>query len=272
MSSTGTNDFNKPGITGTDDKPLGSTGSGSRGDDIKDSDWNWSDVGDLSFIPITTVTQMVKTKVPQDLCNKLRDFGKDKIVKIKDNLYDAKRTDWQLHTHEGGRDLFLPLVEIIGRSMTMRLSYPGHNLDMTPLEITLMDSWVAWYHEKSQTVPHIHFKMDHAYSYALYISTGENETSSITFMQPQDGLDKKMVTVRNGDLLIFPAHLYHYTFDMANGRIVASGNFACLPAGPEPTGDPKTGKMVENEHTKQVKKRRVSVKSPVTYENPNDNS
>ena len=93
--------------------------------------------------------------------------------------------------------------------------------------IALYNAWVGFYKGNSFVHPHCHEEPPNFYSIAAYLSTGSDDTS-LSFMtdeSPSHGVNRPKVICKQGDLIIFPSSLYHYTNDTSDERVVLSGNY-----------------------------------------------
>ena len=190
----------------------------------------------FSYIPVMKTDFILKTSLDKELCDKLISITKDKVVDdIPDNLKNVKRTPWQLHTDEDVAPYINKVVEKVNHCVRTRLNYPHPNQDnpsyfenkMFYYSFATFNAWVAFYEDSSFVEPHCHTEYPSFYSSSAYLSTGDKETTSLSFLSdesPSFNENKLEVTVKEGDMLIFPSNMIHWTDDAYKGRVILSCN------------------------------------------------
>ena len=148
----------------------------------------------FSYIPVMKTDFILKTSIDKKLCQDIIEVTKDKLGEdISDNLADVNRTIWELHTDE---------------------------------DAATFNAWVAHYKNESFVEPHCHTPYPGFYSCSLYLSTGGKDTS-LSFLSdeaPSFNQNKLKIPCKEGDMLIFPSDLVHYTNDTFDERIILSAN------------------------------------------------
>ena len=115
-----------------------------------------------------------------------------------------------------------------------RLNYPHPNQNqpsffdnrMFYYSFATFNAWVAHYKNESFVEPHCHTPYPGFYSCSLYLSTGGKDTS-LSFLSdeaPSFNQNKIKIPCKEGDMLIFPSDLVHYTNDTFDERIILSAN------------------------------------------------
>lgn len=175
-------------------------------------------------MPVSVEIKVIKATISKDICQSILDFAESyREQHVVDNLYKVDRTDWQLHEKEGFSELLKPVIDTIA-GCSKDIVYPTYIDSRPPLHTCRMnfyDTWVAWFNGESATLPHIHKPIFNHFGYSLYLRL-PNGKSSLGFSQCDD---RKLVDVYEGDMLIFPGYLPHWSFDMSDGRALLAGNF-----------------------------------------------
>ena len=189
----------------------------------------------FSYIPIMKNDFILKTSIDKKTCEELIEASKDKLDKdIEDNLSNVSRTIWELHTDDSCAPTINKIMDHANFCIRTRLNYPHPNQNqptffdncMFHYVFATFNSWVAHYKDESFVEPHRHIEYPNYYSCALYLSTGGEETS-LSFLSdeaPSFNQNKLKIPCKEGDMLIFPSNLVHYTNDTFDKRIVMSAN------------------------------------------------
>jgi hypothetical protein len=181
----------------------------------------------VSIIPYPDTITLAKTFLKENHRKDILDFitKEYKLSVIADNLVSTERTDWHVHKDAKFKpyyDIFLNYLYECMFSINSypKVSYGGSDNDVN---IESIDCWFARCKKGGYTDPHDHGIGIALYSYACYLELPSG-TSSITFAN--NGFEfKKRIMVREGDLLVFPSHLKHWSFDTEENRSLLSGNF-----------------------------------------------
>lgn len=184
------------------------------------------DVYSYSLIPLQMTQNVIKFAIDEELCDALHEAAEKWIdPSIDCNLQNTRRTIWNLHT----REKFIPVFELFVKRLievvTQNLQKEENSLTY---KINFVDCWVAWYSSDSFVQPHSHSGADScnllgAKSVSAYLSVPNGQTS-LTFFNDR-GSRNQEVTVKKGEVLLFPSDLVHYTNDCSEGRIILSANF-----------------------------------------------
>ena len=189
----------------------------------------------FSYIPIMKNEFILKTSIDKKTCEELIEATKDKLDEdIQDNLSNVRRTIWELHTDEDTSSVVSKIMDHVNFCIRTRLNYPHPNQNQPPFfdnkmffySFATFNAWVAHYKNESFVEPHCHIEYHNYYSCALYLSTGGDETS-LSFLSdeaPSFNQNKMKIPCKEGDMLIFPSNLIHYTNDTFDKRIVMSAN------------------------------------------------
>lgn len=180
----------------------------------------------LSALPQYTVNTQTKIYggfLGQRFCDQVIEAF-DRLDKIdntglsQDNLFDTERTSWTAHHDDEVKNVCSQMFETF---LTFgRLSCRNNE----QMEIDLFESWIAKSNKDAFVEPHHHYQNLHgcSWSFVFYacIPSGQSE---LVFLGNE--YEKKSILVRQGDFLIFPSDLPHYSEDTCEGRIILSGNF-----------------------------------------------
>lgn len=136
----------------------------------------------------------------------------------RDNLLNTERTDWNSHTD----DVVNLVASEIVKGFGVMASYSRSEFGEIKFELT--ESWIAESQKDALVEPHDHGDNFYGinWSFVFYARLPEEKTS-LVFFDPTHG--KTSVSLSEGDFLIFPSDLFHYTDDICEGRLIYSGNF-----------------------------------------------
>lgn len=163
--------------------------------------------------------------VPKSLCTQIvsafQDLEKfDMSTHVNNNLIKTLRTDWHCHNE--------PLMASVVQGLITELATCFQSIDCPDdmqIKISFLDSWIAESQEGAEIEPHKHTEVSNIWSFCLYARVPE-EGTSLSFCNSR--MEKKRVPVREGDLLVFPSNLAHYSFDTHFGRMVYAGNISVV--------------------------------------------
>ena len=190
----------------------------------------------VQYVPVLKTDFVMKTTLDKELCDDLIELAEQKLEGgIVDNLEGVRRTGWHLQKDKDVAPYLQSVTSKVEHCISTRLNYPHFNKRQPDsmrrngmqFVIAMYNAWIGFYDKNSFVHPHCHEQPPNFYSIAAYLSTGEGDTS-LNFMtdeSPSHGIDRPRVVCKQGDLVIFPANLYHYTNDVSDGRIVLSGNY-----------------------------------------------
>jgi len=190
----------------------------------------------VQYVPVLKTDFIMKTTLDKELCNTLIELaGKKLETNIVDNLEDVRRTGWHLQRDKDVAPYLQKVTAKVEHCISTRLNYPHFNkrkpaamsANGMQFVIAMYNAWISFYKDNSFVHPHCHAEAPNFYSIAAYLSTGDSDTS-LNFMtdeSPSHGINRPRVVCKQGDLVIFPSNLYHYTNDTSDERIVLSGNY-----------------------------------------------
>jgi hypothetical protein len=87
----------------------------------------------------------------------------------------------------------------------------------------MYNSWFAKCRKNSFVSPHHHGYGHGAFSFVCYLKI-PSINSSIYFAN-SDFSWSKNISLREGDIIVFPSHMKHWSNDTEEGRCIFSGNF-----------------------------------------------
>ena len=163
----------------------------------------------VQYVPVLKTDFIMKTTLDKELCNTLIELAGQK-----------RRTGWHLQKDKDAWPYLQRVSAKVEHCISTRLNYPHFNKrkpasmkrNGMQFVVAMYNAWISFYDNNSFVHPHCHEEAPNFYSIAAYLSTGDSDTS-LSFVCKQ------------GDLVIFPSNLYHYTNDTSDGRIVLSGNY-----------------------------------------------
>ena len=190
----------------------------------------------VQYIPVLKTNFIMKSTLDKELCNTLIELAGQKLeTGIVDNLEGVRRTGWHLQKDKDIGPHLQRVSAKVEHCISTRLNYPHFNKrkpasmkrNGMQFVVAMYNAWISFYDNNSFVHPHCHEEAPNFYSIAAYLSTGDSDTS-LSFMtdeSPSHGINRPRVVCKQGDLVIFPSNLYHYTNDTSDGRIVLSGNY-----------------------------------------------
>jgi hypothetical protein len=134
----------------------------------------------------------------------------------QDNLHKTARTDWDAHRDPDVQEVLQAIMRLLCHSMTQSIDTDYQ------LHMDCLCSWITLSKEGAVVEPHYHNPFELGWSFAFYAKIPSGSTT-LTFF---DGLAhiKSRAVCNEGDVLMFPSSLYHYTTDTEVDRVVYSGN------------------------------------------------
>ena len=190
----------------------------------------------VQYVPVLKTDFIMKSTLSKELCNTLIELAEQKLeTDIVDNLEGVRRTGWDLQKDKDVAPYLQSVTSKVEHCISTRLNYPHFNKSRPDsmrrngmqFVIAMYNAWISFYKSNSFVHPHCHEQPPNFYSIAAYLSTGDSDTS-LNFMtdeSPSYGINRPRVVCKQGDLVIFPSSLYHYTNDTSDERIVLSGNY-----------------------------------------------
>ena len=190
----------------------------------------------VQYVPVLKTDFIMKSTLSKELCNTLIELAEQKLeTDIVDNLESVRRTGWDLQKDKDVAPYLQSVTSKVEHCISTRLNYPHFNKSRPDsmrrngmqFVIAMYNAWIGFYKNNSFVHPHCHEQPPNFYSIAAYLSTGDSDTS-LNFMtdeSPSYGINRPRVVCKQGDLVIFPSSLYHYTNDTSDERIVLSGNY-----------------------------------------------
>ena len=190
----------------------------------------------VQYVPVLKTDFIMKSTLSKELCNALIELAEQKLeTDIVDNLEGVRRTGWDLQKDKDVAPYLQSVTAKVEHCISTRLNNPHFNKSRPDsmrrngmqFVIAMYNAWIGFYKNNSFVHPHCHEQPPNFYSIAAYLSTGDSDTS-LNFMtdeSPSYGINRPRVVCKQGDLVIFPSSLYHYTNDTSDERIVLSGNY-----------------------------------------------
>ena len=190
----------------------------------------------VQYVPVLKTDFIMKSTLSKELCNVLIELAEQKLeTDIVDNLEGVRRTGWDLQKDKDVAPYLQSVTSKVEHCISTRLNYPHFNKSRPDsmrrngmqFVIAMYNAWIGFYKNNSFVHPQCHEQPPNFSSHAAYLSTGDSDTS-LTFMtdeSPSYGINRPRVVCKQGDLVIFPSSLYHYTNDTSDERIVLSGNY-----------------------------------------------
>ena len=190
----------------------------------------------VQYVPVLKTDFIMKSTLSKELCNTLIELAEQKLeTDIVDNLEGVRRTGWDLQKDKDVAPYLQSVTSKVEHCISTRLNYPHFNKSRPDsmrrngmqFVIAMYNAWIGFYKNNSFVHPRCHEQPPNFYSIAAYLSTGDSDTS-LNFMtdeSPSYGINRPRVVCKQGDLVIFPSSLYHYTNDTSDERIVLSGNY-----------------------------------------------
>ena len=190
----------------------------------------------VQYVPVLKTDFIMKSTLSKELCNALIELAEQKLeTDIVDNLEGVRRTGWDLQKDKDVAPYLQSVTSKVEHCISTRLNYPHFNKSRPDsmrrngmqFVIAMYNAWIGFYKNNSFVHPHCHEQPPNFYSIAAYLSTGDSDTSLnlMTDESPSYGINRPRVVCKQGDLVIFPSSLYHYTNDTSDERIVLSGNY-----------------------------------------------
>ena len=186
------------------------------------------------FYPVRTTTNILRSSIDSKHCTKMIEWSGQHIDNsVVSNLIFEKRTNWDIHTKPGFEEVYWPMIQKIYSMLETYInteaiyahgcdSYgvpPNIDINMLPIDV-----WTAWFGDDGATLPHTHASLMNHFSTVLYLQLPKGKTSLEFFSHPSS---KTVIRdLKEGDLLLFPSNISHYTFDVERGRILTSANWA----------------------------------------------
>lgn len=170
---------------------------------------------------IATISKIYHSSLDKRYCEKILnglerlDQGWNEGEQL-DNLHKTARTDWYAHADPEVQEVLQSVMRLLCHSISQS-EENSHQFYMDCL-----CSWITLSKEGAIVEPHYHSPLEVGWSFAFYARIPSGSTT-LTFF---DGLAhlKKRVVCKEGDILMFPSFLYHYTTDTEVDRVVYSGN------------------------------------------------
>jgi hypothetical protein len=187
----------------------------------------------VSNILFKEKTLIVKTFLLEEERVKILNFiekdQENKLLNINDNLFLTERTEWFYHENENFKPFFYDIVynQILSAVENIIFQYTdkskGNNGLIIDYGIDVYNCWFSKFKKGGYTMPHVHFESYGNFAFSCYLKL-PSLRSSLTFCN-SDNTDIQNIEVREGDILIFPGHLQHWSFDVEEDRSLLSGNF-----------------------------------------------
>lgn len=173
-----------------------------------------------------TSTKIQRTRFPKRLRDEALETLLPTIVPgvnpFDRNIKGVERSPWHIHRGREDTELFNTLADHV------KLYCEGsYNLDDRDyLRLTWDDCWIMrGLSEDGFVEPHAHTKHWGGLSFSLYLDLPKGYTT-LSFMSVDDIGDawNRDIIIEEGDMIVFPGNLIHYSKDVSPGRVVMSGN------------------------------------------------
>jgi len=183
------------------------------------------------YLPFKENVLVVKTFLDEknrlEILNAIEEDGSYNYENYSNNLIETKRTDWFYHENEKFKPFYDNVIKKVLFDGMENFAIPNpcyrDALDDVTYSIETTNCWFAKSTEKSHVYPHIHGNSYGFFSYSCYLKLPSSRTS-LTFSS-KSLLLRETIEVKEGDILIFPSDLIHWTNDIENERSILSGNF-----------------------------------------------
>jgi hypothetical protein len=145
---------------------------------------------------------------------------------ISDNLLNTDRTNWDYHKNKNFKKIYDGMIYgILHDAMELFVLRDLHSYDALSYikyGIFTTDCWFAKSNNNSIVQPHVHGSLFGLFSFSCYLKLPSSRTSlSFSNKHNNVGVD---VEIKEGDILIFPSHITHWTTDVEEGRSILAGN------------------------------------------------
>lgn len=174
------------------------------------------------------VRSFIDDKDRIDILNFIEKSEKDKLFLLNDNLINTERTDWKYHQNRDFRPYYNILLKELFECVIQYDTLYGGGLKIRKdydieRSIFMMDSWFAKSRKNAFVEPHNHGHGYAFFSFVCYLKLPSLK-SSLKFASSDLSWQENLL-VREGDIIVFPSHLPHWTNDVEEGRSIYSGNF-----------------------------------------------
>jgi hypothetical protein len=144
---------------------------------------------------------------------------------FSDNLKGHERTGWYLHEDKDFKHCFDNLKNILDQTTYNMACHPleDNRIDNIYHETILLESWFARSKKNAHTSPHNHGIFLGAFAFSCYLQLPSKNTT-LTFAKSDLGY-QKTIHAREGDIIIFPSNMSHWSFGLEEERCIVSGNF-----------------------------------------------
>jgi hypothetical protein len=184
----------------------------------------------ISGIDFEEKSLILKTFLLEEERLKLLNFieknQENKLLDIKDNLFLSERTDWFYHEDEDFKPFFYDIIYKQLLNAVENIIFQFAKKDKLFIDIDygvdVYNCWFSKFKKGGYTMPHVHFESYGNFAFSCYLKL-PSLRSSLTFCNSNKKI--KNIEVREGDILIFPGHLQHWSFDVEEDRSLLSGNF-----------------------------------------------
>jgi hypothetical protein len=154
----------------------------------------------------------------------------NKLSILNDNLINTERTNWDYHRNEK----FRPYYDIILKELYLcMIHYSSREGGSSPYKrntavnvkysLFMYNSWFARCRKDSFVSPHHHGYGHGLFSFVCYLKIPSLNSS--LFFANSDFSWNINVSLREGDIIVFPSYMKHWSNDTEEGRSIFSGNF-----------------------------------------------
>jgi len=189
----------------------------------------------VSLIPFPNIIPIAKTFFDsQENENILSFFEKAHSCNIDwavnhgdSDLHLMERTEWDLYDNVNFKNSFKHIIEKrIFDAMVDVSSFPRPSKFMRFIpdyKVQMYNIWFARCKSGGYTDPHHHGLSLGCYSFVHYLKL-PSKVTSLTFSNSDSSIKDRMI-LREGDMIVFPSNLLHWTFETEDDRCLLAGNF-----------------------------------------------
>lgn len=187
----------------------------------------------ISEIPFDETYYIIKSFLNDEDRIKILDFiekeEENKLSLLNDNLINTERTNWHYHQNKEFRPYYDLILKELYQSMMYYSSREGGSSpdrgtkEQIKYSIFMYNSWFAKCRKEAFVSPHHHGYSHGTFSFVCYLKIPSLK-SSLAFAN-SDFNWVKNISLREGDIIVFPSYMKHWSNDTEEGRSIFSGNF-----------------------------------------------
>jgi hypothetical protein len=189
----------------------------------------------ISTLSFPNIIPLAKTffdhKETQSILNFFEDgsnYDSEWAVNYGDSdLHLMERTEWDLYDNIDFKNSFKKIIENRLYDAMMDVSCfprPSKFMRFVPnYKVQMYNIWFARCKKGGYTDPHNHGLSLGCYSFVYYLKL-PSKVTSLTFSNSDSSIKDRML-LREGDMIVFPSNLLHWSFDTEDDRCLLAGNF-----------------------------------------------